>query len=315
MISKVSWLLSLAIIYSCFYRLGEAHIMLRSLDSFLLQNHTFEKCLSESIINQWLSTICGTSANKVSYIARYRGLSKYLRSINITAFEPEYPRCSYTYAPYVFSDEEWKRMIASADSLPYSDYNPESAVLFCILLRMLYGCGLRRNEALKMETRDIDLNLGVLFVRHAKNDKQRYVPMDISLTELIRAYLSIVPQREYLFVNSTSGRRYSAEWARKRMGHLLQDCGIDFERVRKYERGPCLHCFRHTFVAKAFDQLLQTPLDFADAVPFISTYLGHCDLRETDKYLQANYDFFQRDHTLITDYTRKHNIFPEVIDE
>lgn len=182
-------------------------------------------------------------------------------------------------------------MIASADSLPYSDYNPESAVLFCILLRMLYGCGLRRNEALKMETRDIDLNLGVLFVRHAKNDKQRYVPMDISLTELIRAYLSIVPQREYLFVNSTSGRRYSAEWARKRMGHLLQDCGIDFERVRKYERGPCLHCFRHTFVAKAFDQLLQTPLDFADAVPFISTYLGHCDLRETDKYLQANYDF------------------------
>ena len=87
-------------------------IMLRSLDSFLLQNHTFEKCLSESIINQWLSTICGTSANKVSYIARYRGLSKYLRSINITAFEPEYPRCSYTYAPYVFSDEEWKRMIA-----------------------------------------------------------------------------------------------------------------------------------------------------------------------------------------------------------
>lgn len=40
-------------------------IMLRSLDSFLLQNHTFEKCLSESIINQWLSTICGTSANKV----------------------------------------------------------------------------------------------------------------------------------------------------------------------------------------------------------------------------------------------------------
>ena len=93
------------------------------------------------------------------------------------------------------------------------------------------------------------------------------------------------------------------------MGHLLQDCGIDFERVRKYERGPCLHCFRHTFVAKAFDQLLQTPLDFADAVPFISTYLGHCDLRETDKYLQANYDFFQRDHTLITDYTRYHRVF------
>ena len=30
MISKVSWLLSLAIIYSCFYRLGEAHITMKS---------------------------------------------------------------------------------------------------------------------------------------------------------------------------------------------------------------------------------------------------------------------------------------------
>ena len=43
--------------------------------------------------------------------------------------------------------------------------------------------------------------------------------------------------------------------------------------------------------------------------------LGHCDLRETDKYLQANYDFFQHDQTLITDYARKNCIFPEVIDE
>lgn len=204
-----------------------------------------------------------------------------------------------------------------------NDFKSFLAVEFSNYLQLLLSAGRStRNHEIMLRSLDsfllqnhIDLNLGVLFVRHAKNDKQRYVPMDISLTELIRAYLSIVPQREYLFVNSTSGRRYSAEWARKRMGHLLQDCGIDFERVRKYERGPCLHCFRHTFVAKAFDQLLQTPLDFADAVPFISTYLGHCDLRETDKYLQANYDFFQRDHTLITDYTRKHNIFPEVIDE
>lgn len=251
---------------------------------------------------QILYAAFSASGSKENFRCAVRKLMKYLYQEQI------HPLNLAEFVPAV-------RRAKPMPSLPYSDYNPESAVLFCILLRMLYGCGLRRNEALKMETRDIDLNLGVLFVRHAKNDKQRYVPMDISLTELIRAYLSIVPQREYLFVNSTSGRRYSAEWARKRMGHLLQDCGIDFERVRKYERGPCLHCFRHTFVAKAFDQLLQTPLDFADAVPFISTYLGHCDLRETDKYLQANYDFFQRDHTLITDYTRKHNIFPEVIDE
>jgi len=78
------------------------------------------------------------------------------------------------------------------------------------------------------------------------------------------------------------------------MGHLLQDCGIDFERVRKYERGPCLHCFRHTFVAKAFDQLLQTPLDFADAVPFISTYAYGCDLIREDNAVLSPYGLLHR---------------------
>ena len=203
-------------------------VMLRNLDSFLLQSNISTRCLDENTVNQWLSTICGTSANKVSYIARYRGLSKYMRSVGVAAFEPEYPSCSHTYTPYIFSDEEWKRMISSADDLPYSDNNPESAVLFCILLRILYGCGLRRNEALELETRDIDLNSGVLFVRHAKNDKQRYVPMDESLTELLRWYLSVIPHRKYLFVNKISGKRFSAEWARKRMKHLLQDCDIVF---------------------------------------------------------------------------------------
>ena len=111
-------------------------VMLRNLDSFLLQSNISTRCLDENTVNQWLSTICGTSANKVSYIARYRGLSKYLRSVGVAAFEPEYPSCSHTYTPYIFSDEEWKRMISSADDLPYSDNNPESAVLFCILLRI-----------------------------------------------------------------------------------------------------------------------------------------------------------------------------------
>ena len=41
-------------------------VMLRSLDSFLLQSNVSTRCLDENAVNQWLSTICGTSANKVS---------------------------------------------------------------------------------------------------------------------------------------------------------------------------------------------------------------------------------------------------------
>ena len=288
-------------------------VVFRKLDMFLKQNTVSNRVLDECTIIQWLNSLEGTTANKLSYIARYRGFARYLRSVGVYAYEPEYPRSSHTYVPYVFSDEEWRRMIQSVDSLPTG--NSESSVLFCIFIRLLYGCGLRKSEALKMETRDIDLENGILFVRYAKNDKQRYVPMDESLTSILKAYLSITIPKSHLFVNPDTGKCFSSSWADKRMRHLLKECNITVEKTRRNERGPCLHCFRHTFVANSFNQLLQNSLGFEDVAPFISAYLGHSDLRETDNYLQANYEFYRRDQELIMNYTKTLNIFPEVLDE
>ena len=52
-----------------------------------------------------------------------------------------------------------------------------------LLFRMLYGCGLRISEALALLKSDVDLKDGVLHIRHGKNDRERIVPMSVSLTE------------------------------------------------------------------------------------------------------------------------------------
>jgi integrase/recombinase XerD len=56
------------------------------------------------------------------------------------------------------------------------------------LLSLLYGCGLRRAEAEKLNLRDVDLRAGWLFVRSGKGRKRRVVPMNSTVVEDLKGY-------------------------------------------------------------------------------------------------------------------------------
>ena len=53
----------------------------------------------------------------------------------------------------------------------------------------------------------------------------------------------------------------------------------------KYKRGPCLHCLRHYFVLKAFKQGVENGISVESSIPYLSYYLGHSSLNETEKYI------------------------------
>jgi hypothetical protein len=52
---------------------------------------------------------------------------------------------------------------------------------------------------------------------------------------------------------------------------------------------------------------------FEEAVPYLSTYLGHESIMETDKYLRFSHEICEDAYGLIEAYTQ--GIFPEVIYE
>jgi integrase len=56
------------------------------------------------------------------------------------------------------------------------------------IFRLLYGCGFRVGEVLKLRIRDIDLNQGVITVRHGKFRKDRLVPPALPLVNRLRKY-------------------------------------------------------------------------------------------------------------------------------
>jgi integron integrase len=62
-----------------------------------------------------------------------------------------------------------------------------------LVLRLLYGCGLRLMEALRLRVKDIDFTAGSITVRSGKGDKDRTVMLPHTLEAQLRA---LVTQRE-----------------------------------------------------------------------------------------------------------------------
>ena len=70
--------------------------------------------------------------------------------------------------PYVFTDNEVRRLFAAIDSQAMSSYS-NKAMVDPVLFRVLYGAGLRVSEALSLTLADVDTRSGTLRIRDSKN--------------------------------------------------------------------------------------------------------------------------------------------------
>jgi integrase len=207
------------------------------------------------------------------------------------------------------------RIFTLADNYEGSHRFTRQAFTFPILLRILYGCGLRVGEVCSLQWKDVDLEQGVITILNAKNQKQRFVPMDSSLTKILKDYSEMV-QREkictdYLFesrFNLGKPVRVSSffQWFIK----ILRKAGVEYSKSDPNERGPCPHCLRHTFAMKSFLKSENEGRRFEDTAPFLAAYLGHDGPKYTEAYLSSNHSLYTKSHQRIN--TAIGNLFPEV---
>lgn len=151
------------------------------------------------------------------------------------------------YIPYTFTDEEFRAIIHAADEfLGNLRGSTKSSRAFPMLLRMLYGCGLRLGEALALRWENVDLGAGILHIRKAKNNKERDVPMDPSLTSLLEIYkkrrISENPDSVYVFESDrVPGTPYLGWTFRNWFLSVMEQAGISNERQEKYGRAISPH--------------------------------------------------------------------------
>ncbi len=288
----------------------------KSLDIFLTDNGHKEKKLPEQLVMAWIDSLTCKPRTKNSGITHIRIFSRYLMALGIPAFEPDYIKTHSDFVPYIFTDEEFRRIILAADNfLGNKRYGIKSSYVFPLLLRVLYGCGLRLGEALSLRWADVNLETGVLHIKHAKNDKERNVPMDPSLTALLSSYkkrqFSGNSDAVYLFESDQIPGRPFLGWTfRNWFLTIIEQAGISNDRYEKYERGISPHTLRHYFVYKSFLQSEEKGRTLEQYAPYLSAYLGHRSLLETEKYLATDYTLYRDSQKRLE--SAVNHVFPEV---
>jgi integrase len=264
--------------------------ILESLDKYLTGTVISEKALLPVVIDGWLAEHSGkmhvnTINNFVNY---YISFARYLNAVGIPAFIPERPICQHTYVPHIFTEQEIKEIFRGADEVGGSINGIMSRLQFPMLLRLLYGCGLRLGEAVRLRLDDFDKVNGVLIVLNAKGNTDRLVPMENGLTKMLVKYCDALfkgkSENHFLFEREDGDAR-SPGWAQWYWDKVLVETGIEIPKLPPHSRNICLHCFRHTFAVSSLRMNKTEDIDGYDVTPLLSVYLGHKHLTGTLVYL------------------------------
>lgn len=141
------------------------------------------------------------------------------------------------------------------------------------LFHILLYCGLRREELLLLQVRDIDFNRKTLTVRGetSKVNRTRYIPLHSQVIMHLKEYLQdrrkyVTP---YLFVSSTRDKGISIQGVEHLLNRLREASGVRFN----------LHQFRHTFAVNF--------LKSSNNIAKLKQLLGHKDISMTIQYLRC----------------------------
>lgn len=158
--------------------------------------------------------------------------------------------------PNVLSIEEVEKIIKSTNNLKHKT-----------ILSLIYSCGLRVGEAVKIKLSDIDSKRKLIKIEGAKGNKDRYIMLSEKLIELIKKYYKEYSPKKYLFEGQIDGF-YSVR--------SIQALFNNSVKLAKIQKKVSVHSLRHSFAT----HLLEQGID----IRYIQELLGHKNLKTTQIY-------------------------------
>ena len=161
--------------------------------------------------------------------------------------------------PVVLTAEEIKKLINSTRNIKHR-----------LIIRLLYGCGLRVSETVNLKKSDFDFNEGLIHIKLAKGRKDRFVKIPDSLKQELNNYTEL-NDNEIFFVSARGGKLTTAT-IRKIIKNSAKKAGIN-KNVHP-------HTLRHSFATHLLEQ--------GTDLRIIQKLLGHSDIKTTQIYLQVS---------------------------
>jgi integrase/recombinase XerD len=281
--------------HACGYDYHEPTRILRRLDSFVVQEGLTSCELPSSIVRKWLAKKAHESVRTHQQrIIVTRQFSRFLLRLGYSAYVPDSTlttRNPSTFVPRMLTDEELRKFFQAVDALEPTARSPLRHLIMPEVFRLLYGCGFRAREVLKLRVRDVDLNQGIITVRQGKCRKDRLVPPALALVNRLRKYAARFGNRpaDAIFFPGPGGGPFSLRTVYTVFRQLLLKCGIPHAGRGK---GPRIHDARHLFAVRALRRWYRDGEDLDVKLPLLATYLGHQNLSGTQRYLHLTAELF-----------------------
>ena len=167
--------------------------------------------------------------------------------------------------PIILTRDEVKRVLSNIRVLRHKT-----------CLTLIYSCGLRLKEALRMQVDAIDSKRMLVFVKGGKGNKDRYVPLPDSTLHLLRLHYRT--HRNPVLLFPAPGRGEIGEPSSKK--HLAESSiqGVLKKSLREVgiNKPISIHNLRHSYAT----HLLEAGVD----IRIIQQYLGHKSISATMIY-------------------------------
>jgi len=146
------------------------------------------------------------------------------------------------------------------------------------MLSLIYACGLRCGELIKLKPQQLDVNRKLVIIIQAKGRKDRIVPLSDKILNLINEYLVIYKPITYLFEGQTQGQMYDERSLQQVLKNSLSKTNIN--------KPVTLHWLRHSYAT----HLLENGTDLR----YIQEILGHSSSRTTEIYTHVSNKSIQK---------------------
>lgn len=257
----------------------------------------------------------GRGALSATWVLKYKILSGFYRfaisrgHAQSSPLPANMPKLPPQRSPCVYSVDELRRLL-EATSVVHINNTPLQAPMCRMLLILLYGSGLRVGEALHLTLRDNDLIEKIVTVRHTKFFKTRLVPIGPKLAKELATYMQ--RRRDLPLPLSDDSRLFTTKTGR---GWPYPHVNTLFHHVRRAagivcgaeSRPPRIHDIRHTAAVHRVVAWYRAGRDVQRLLPRLATYLGHVDIKSTQRYLHMTTDLLQEASLRFARYAQSEN--------
>jgi site-specific recombinase XerD len=174
--------------------------------------------------------------------------------------------------PKALQEKELIELLQTVTKLP-SKYSFNRNRNIAIITTFIYT-GLRKSELLNLQSSDVDIDNGFIFVKEGKGMKSREIPIEQSTLRPILEEFIIHRER----LGRYDGYFFCGTWSEKCMGYSVLD-RLFKELSYALKKRIHAHKLRHTFATLVLDK--------TGDIYTLQQLMGHSDIKTTTIYLNS----------------------------